>query len=230
MKKADFPTSEGYNAAAWLLRCDVAAIWAVGQVECGPEGAFFETGEPVVLFEPHVFDRLTGGKFRAERVPGIDGEAGVLSRATWKPGTYGPASIQHKRLAAAVALDRPAALKSASWGLFQILGENHERAGYGTIQRFVTAAYRSADDHLRMLVSFIRRDERLVDAIRVHDWTSFARVYNGPRFKEHGYDRRLAEAYEDFLNSPGLRAGSESGVDGRVPTAHREPGPREELR
>lgn len=193
--KPDHPSDEGYRAAAWLLMCDVAAIRAVGRVEAGPQGAFYDTGEPVILFEAHIFDRLTKGRFRDKRAPGVQGEWAIISRPKWAPGTYGPSAIQHKRLAGAALFDREAALKSASWGLFQVLGENHERAGYSTVQRLVTAAYRSADDHLRMLVNFIRRDDRLVDAIRSHDWTTFARIYNGPGYAKNRYDEKMAEAF-----------------------------------
>jgi hypothetical protein len=35
----------------------------------------------------------------------------------------------YPRLAQAIAIDRPAALRSASWGLGQIMGFNHELAG-----------------------------------------------------------------------------------------------------
>lgn len=194
-EKADHPTPEAYTAAAWLLRCEVNAVRAVGLIEAGVQGAFLETGEPVILFERHVFDRRTGGRFRGATVAGAENESWGL--VSWpNPGGYGPTRVQHRRLAAAVALDRDAALESASWGLFQILGENHEQCGYPELQRFITAMYRSVDDHLRAFVQFIRHDARLVDAIRARDWRAFARIYNGPAFESHNYHGRLAEAYE----------------------------------
>jgi hypothetical protein len=193
--KADHPTVEAYAGAAWLLRCEVRAVMAVAIVEAGAEGAFLPTGEPVILFERHHFDRLTYGRFTGATVPGTTTEPWrvIAARTT---GGYGPYSAQHRRLQAAVALDRDAALKSASWGLFQIMGSNHAACGFPELQRFVTAMYRSADDHLRAFVQFIRHDGRLVDAIRARDWSGFARVYNGPKFAKHGYDRKLAAAYD----------------------------------
>jgi len=196
--KADHPSAEDYVCASWLLLCEVAALRAVGEVEAGPAGAFLDTGEPVILFERHHFDRLTKGRFRGAKVP--DAPAGATwSVISWpQGGGYGPTSAQHRRLAAAAQLDREAALSSASWGLFQIMASNHRAAGYSTVQRFVTAAYRSATDHLRMLTMFLRADERLVDAIRDKDWETFAGIYNGPKFAENSYDTRLAAAYRKF--------------------------------
>ena len=184
--KADQPSDEAYAAAAWLLMVEPRALKAIAQVEAGPGGAFLDDGRPVVLFERHVFHRLTQGRFDSDA--DISGE---------KAGGYGPGGAhQHERLAAAALLDRTAALQSASWGLFQIMGRNYQEAGYPVLQRFVNAMYRSVDDHLRALVMFIRHDDRLVDALRARDWTSFARVYNGPFFAASHYDDRMAEAYE----------------------------------
>ena len=199
--KADKPTELGYQSAAWLLMVDTPAMQAVGEVEAGPLGAFNDDGSPVILYEPHIFRRLTKGHFGGSRAPGIDGVAGELSRIEWKPGTYGPNSIQHQRLSAAAELDRDAALKSCSWGLFQILGENHSLAGYRTIQSFVNAMYRSADDHLRAFVTFLHSDEARVDALRSHNWAEFARLYNGAAYKENKYDEKLRAAYERITSA-----------------------------
>lgn len=191
--KSDHPSELAYQSAAWLLRCEVRAIKAVAKVEVGPEGAFIDaTGEPVILYERHVFNRLTAGRHGGYRAPGLPGAYSLLSSS--KPGGYGPVSVQHARLGAAVKLHKEAALKSCSWGLYQIMGENHKQAGYPVLQRFINAMYRGVDDHLRAFVMFIKADYRLVDAIREKDWGTFARIYNGPKHKN--YDVRMARAYE----------------------------------
>jgi hypothetical protein len=187
MAKSSQPTEQAYAAAAWLLMCETQALKAVATVEAGPAGAFLPDGRPIVLFERHLFSRLTHGKFDHDR-PDLSNPVS---------GGYGASGAhQHERLAAAAVLDREAAIKSASWGLFQILGLNHEAAGYPELQRFINAMYRSVDDQLRALVLFIRHDSRLVDAIREKDWVTFARIYNGPQFAINRYDSKLAAAYE----------------------------------
>lgn len=186
--KADQPSIEAYTCAAWMLGCDVAAIRAVAEVESGPQGAFLDSGEPVILYEGHVFHRLTGGRFDA-RYPD-------LSFPKWKPGAYGTVSEQHLKLQRAAVLDRESALKACSWGLFQVLGSNHRAAGYPTVQRMVTAAYRSVDDHLRMFVNFIQSKGELIDALRAHDWPAFAAAYNGNGYRQNKYDEKMAAAYK----------------------------------
>ncbi len=191
--KADFPTDQDFAAAAARLGCEVAAIRAVAEVEAGPEGAFLPSGEPVILFERHVFYRLVvarHGKATAESwrrtAPNV---------CNPKRGGYGPVSRQHARLQVAAKLDREAALRSTSWGLFQILADNCEECGLD-LQEFVNAAYRSVGDHLRLFVSFIEADRRLLTALLSRDWATLARIYNGPAYAEHHYDTRIAAAFE----------------------------------
>lgn len=175
---------EAIAKAAKRLGVDTSSVKAIIAVE-SPKGAFLESGEPPILFERHKFSKHTNGRFDA-KYPDI-------SNPQW--GGYGKASEQHKRLQKAAALDRPAALKSASWGAFQILGENFAQAGFPDIQSFVNAMYESEEAQLDAFVEFIRNDARLLKALRTKAWADFARVYNGPAYRENQYDTKLAKAY-----------------------------------
>lgn len=183
--KEDFPSPAAFSAAAWMLDCEVAAIRAVAEIEASTEGAFLSTGEPTLLFERHLFHRETGGRW-AGKYPDLSNP---------RPGGYGRVSQQHERLRRAAELDRDAALRSASWGLFQILGSNHKAAGHPSLQSFVNAMYSGVDAHLRCFVFFVCSDERLIRALRTLDWTSFARAYNGPGYARHNYHGRIGDAY-----------------------------------
>jgi hypothetical protein len=184
-------TDADFRAAAALLGCDVAAIRAVTDVEA-PRGAFLPTGEPTLLYERHRFSRLTNGRFDGARAPGLPERYSLISWPT--AGGYGPESAQHARLQAAVALDRAAALKSASWGMFQIMGQYHAEAGHPELQDFVNAMYKSAAEHLRAFVSLII-SRRLTDELREHRWADLARRYNGKGYRKNQYDTKLAAAH-----------------------------------
>lgn len=188
---------EDYRRAAEALGCSVAAVVAVTRVE-SPRGPFLPDGRPTLLFERHKFHQHTNGRFSAAH-PDI---------SSAKPGGYGAGGAhQHARMEKAAKLDRAAALKSASWGAFQILGENFAQAGHPSLQSFVNAMYRSAGDQLDCFVNFIRNDWRLLGAIRSLDWATFARVYNGPAYRQNRYDEKMAaeyaaalQVYPDFRN------------------------------
>lgn len=208
--RAQVPSEEALQQAAVHIGCDLAAIRAVSTVEAGTNGAFLtDTGEPVILFEPHLFSRLTNHRFDfspsakvpvtsggdRERYGGENAKWRLVSRPLWTPGSYGPVSVQHRRLRHAATLDRVAALSACSWGLYQVLGMNYERAGHSTLQSFINAAYLSVNAHLSMFVAFILSDSRLVVALRTRDWELFARHYNGPG-QVVAYARKLKVAHE----------------------------------
>lgn len=50
------------------------------------------------------------------------------------------------------------------------------------------------DRHLRAMINFLL-SEGLDDDLRRHDWSGFARGYNGPKYATHGYHTKLARAY-----------------------------------
>lgn len=194
--KLDFPSNEAFRQAALTLQCEEAAIRAVAEVESGPYGAFLQNEEgqpPVILFERHKFDRHTTGKYRGA-VFSTDPKYKRYAIISWPArGGYGPVSVQHAKLQAAVKLDQNGALCSASYGLFQILGENYAQCGYDSVQEMVNDAWRSVDDHLKMFVRFILADRRLLNALRGLDFRTFKRVYNGRA--ENGYEVKMQQAY-----------------------------------
>lgn len=187
-------SDEGWAAAAWMLGVDVPAIRAVADVESAALAFVHgEPLEPIILFERHKFHEYTGGRFAGARAESADDEWAVISSPTY--GGYGPYGVQHQRLQAAVKLDRDAAIRATSWGMFQILGDNWHRTLSPTTQEFINRMYMTADEHLRMFVAFILTDHRLSKAIREHNWPTFARIYNGPAYARNRYDTRIAQAY-----------------------------------
>ena len=172
--------------AADRLNVPVATIKAVAEVEARGRG-FLPSGEPKILFEAHVFHRLTGGIFTA-RHPEI-------SSARWNRALYKGGQAEHGRLAEAVKLNRNRALESASWGMFQVMGFNWKICGYDSLQSFINAMYESEGDHLDAFIGFIRTS-KLDLALRAQNWRSFARGYNGPRYKENQYDLKIKRAFE----------------------------------
>lgn len=177
-------TEADYIDAAAYLGVDVPVIKAVAEVESRGDG-FLPDGQPVILFERHVFHKLTQGKFSKSH-PDISNP---------RAGGYGkPGQHQHDKLARAVELDREAALQSASWGVFQVMGFNWQTLGYARLQDFINAAYRSESDHLDMFVRFIKANG-LTSALKRHDWATFARKYNGPGYAKNQYDTKMQKAW-----------------------------------
>jgi hypothetical protein len=181
-------TEDDYIRASDALECDVAAIKAVCEVEA-PRGGFLPSGEPAILFEAHHFARLTGKRYNDSHPH--------ISSATWNRALYKGGQAEHARLAEASALDRDAALQSASWGKFQIMGFNWYACNYSSLQNFINAMYRSEGDHLDAFVGFVKSN-RLDSALRDHRWADFARGYNGAGYAANQYDTKLAAAWRKY--------------------------------
>ncbi|AEW15867.1 hypothetical protein BCA52141_II1104 [Brucella canis HSK A52141] len=56
-------------------------------------------------------------------------------------------------------------------------------------------ARESVAGQVRLMLHFIEKAQ-LVQALRSHDWSGFARRYNGPAFTRNNYDKRMAEAHQ----------------------------------
>lgn len=159
-------------------------IHAVIDVEARGSG-FDSKGRPAMLFEPHIFYRQLKGKQREEAVR--QGLAYSKWRRNYPKDSY-------PRLAKAMKINETAALKSASWGMGQIMGFNHKAAGFDTVQDMVRAFMDDEDAHLQAMVNFIKAN-RLDDDLRRHDWHGFARGYNGAGYAANRYHEKLAESY-----------------------------------
>jgi len=180
---------DDYREAAALLNCDVAAIKAVAEVESRGAG-FLPDGRPKILFERHKFSKDTGGRYDATH-PGISNRS---------PGGYGAGGThQWDRFDEAAALDETAAIRSCSWGKFQLMGFNFTVCGFASVKDFHTAMLKSEGEHLKAFCNFIAGNN-LAGALRNHQWAKVAEGYNGKDYKINQYDTKLAAAYQKYSN------------------------------
>lgn len=184
-------TEKDFQTAANKLKCEIAAIKAVAEVESKGKG-FYSNGFPVILFERHKFHKYSGGKF--------DKSHPHLSNA--KAGGYGPAGAnQQRKFNEAFALDPNAALLSCSWGKFQIMGFNYEVCGFASVNDFVDAMKESEGAQLLAFVNFVIGNHLAV-YLRRKNWAKFAEGYNGEDYAKNDYDTKMAKAYDKYLKNP----------------------------
>lgn len=177
-------SAEATARAAHKLGTDLATIQAVAAVESSGNG-FLPDGRPKILFERHIFSRLTAHRF--------DQSHPDLSRR--ESGGYEGGAAEYLRLYRALQLEPEAAPQAASWGAFQVMGFNWEACGERSLLGFLLAMHNSADAHLDLFVAFVL-GKGLAPYLRAHNWAAFAERYNGPAYERHDYDGRLAMAYQ----------------------------------
>lgn len=180
-------TQRTLDEAGAIVGIPNAAMWAVIQVESSGAG-YQPDRRPKILFERHKFHRATGGRFDATH-PGISNA---------KAGGYGAGGAhQYDRLAEALALDRKAALASASWGLGQVLGSNFAVAGFTDVEDLVAKMVQSERHQLLGMFNFIESNN-LGRHLKNKDWLRFALGYNGRTAEKHGYPHKLEAAFHTF--------------------------------
>jgi len=178
-------TREDFLTTAAAIECDPAMLKAFAVVESAG-GGFEADGKPKILFEAQWYGTFTGGKYHQSH-PNISSP--VWNRSLHK---YGPA--EYGRLNLAISLDRVAALKSASWGMFQVMGFNHALCGFKDVESFVASMHKSEGEHLKAAIGFLK-SAGLVPALRAKNFAALARGYNGAGYAANQYDKKLESAY-----------------------------------
>ena len=174
---------------AGQLDIDPAVVHAVYLVETAGKSGFLPDGRVRILFEPALFSRFSQGEY--------DESHPHISLPRWSPKyKYGNYTQQWKKFNEAEGLaGLSVAIMSCSWGAPQIIGSNYREAGCSNAREFAEKM-QTKEGQLYCAVNFALSNPALMRAAQNYDWHTLARHYNGPRYKEHNYHGRLAEAYE----------------------------------
>ena len=184
-------TREDIKIAAANLGLDPCTIQAVVSVESAGSG-FLTDGRTKILFEGHIF-------WKELQKRGIDpaplaAQNSNIIYPKWDKSKYKGGAGEWSRLEAAMQINKEAALCSASYGLFQIMGFNYKAAGFSNVQSYVDAQTVGEAEQLNAFCNFMK-SEGLVTFLKNQDWAGFARRYNGPGYAQNQYDVKLSQAY-----------------------------------
>lgn len=225
---------EEWKKTAKDIECEPEVLKAIAQVESGGRNAFWRLNKadganiPAILYERHYFSNATKHKHDKDH-PDISWPTGYrkkdqLGKADTKMSDgrvdaddiYSDYASAYLRLINAYRLDPDAALKSCSWGKFQIMGANHELCGLANVVTFAKTMCTSEAGQIRLLAEFIHnkpqawkdpknkalgKEISLWDAVKTKDWAAIAFNYNGPGYKKYSYDTLLKAAYEKYKKS-----------------------------
>ena len=194
---------QSITAAAARHALAPAVLLAIADVESAgkPFATVAGRREPVIRFEGHYFDRRLRG---AQRV-----RARAAGLASPEPGRVANPRTQVARwtlLERASAIDRKAALESVSWGIGQVMGAHWAWLGYASVEAMVEEARSGVAGQIAIMLRYIER-AGLAAALRRRDWAAFARGYNGPGYRKHGYDRKIARAVARYETVVATSAG-----------------------
>jgi hypothetical protein len=172
-----------------------AIVYAFLTVE-GAGAGFLPDSRPKILFERHHFYK---------NYAAISGEADAQlcmqnypNICNTAPGGYIGGDGEYGRINIAIGICQKAALLSASWGLFQIMGEHYADCGYDDVESFVEAMKASEDNHLKALLALIKSENALAQAVRALDFDKIALYYNGSSYAKNDYNNKLRNAFNSY--------------------------------
>ena len=183
---------------------ELAAVKAVNEIESSGKG-FLMDGKPKILFEGHIFwNQLKERGFNPSLISNPS-NADVLY-PKWSKTHYigGPKEYDRLEKAANLLPDpkvRDAALASASWGSYQIMGFHFKKFGYTSINEFVDQMYIHERNQLEAFGKYITAFG-CITHLKAKNWAKFAHCYNGPLYAKNKYDVKLEAAYRKHLNRP----------------------------
>lgn len=180
-------TDSDFETAARTYDIEASAIFAVSEVESGGRTGFDRKGRPKILFEAKWFHHFTAGRY--------DYSHPHLSQPTWEGARRYYGTGQWRRLVEAFSMAPESALKSASWGKFQIMGFNH--SGFRDVFGFCDAMFHSERKYLMSFLAYCE-DHHLIQCLKKLDWARFAKVYNGAAYRQNQYDVKLQSAYYQY--------------------------------
>ncbi len=176
---------------------EAAALLAVVEVESGGRTHAMVGGraEPLIRFEGHYFHKLLPTAKRHQAI--VAGLAHPVAEKVRNPLRQVDRWAMLQR---ACVIDRPAALSSVSWGVGQVMGAHWRWLGYADVEHLAAEARSGVEGQVRLLARFVEKSGLSVKLIQ-HDWAGFARSYNGPAYKQHGYDRKMQQAYQRIVGA-----------------------------
>jgi hypothetical protein len=189
---------------AQRLGVEPDAVLAVAEVESAGSG-FLADGRPAILFEAQWFHKFTGGRYDASNPD--------ISSPVWNRSLYRGGVAEYDRLNEAMALDAEAAFKSASYGLFQIMGFNYAACGFPNVMAYWDAMKKGENEQIEAFTNFINDNPGLRQALQFKDWASFARLYNGPGAVAQ-YSGRISAAYQMHVRGVVARPQGLLAIDG----------------
>ena len=187
-------TDADYIKVAVELDVEVAALKAIKEVESG--GKAIINGVPTMLFEGHIFwKQLLARKIDPRKY--VKGNENILY-PKWTKAHYTCKNAgEYARLQKAIKINEAAAYESASYGMFQIMGNNYQMCGYRNAKEFYMDMCKSEEKQFYAFVKFIKA-KGIVPYLKAKNWAQVACRYNGTGYKKNNYDVKLASAYNKY--------------------------------
>lgn len=206
--KVGIPMAE-YCESAKETGISIAVIRAVDEVESAGSGFLSRTKRPKILFEGHYFYKILKKEFGLSIAKKAQTMDPTICYTKWTTEHYLGREAEYGRLAKAteichkLSISDGVALRSASWGRYQIMGDNYKLCGYDSVEDMVEDMFEDESLHLAAFIEYIKStflDDELFNLPKNPKYyaAQFASGYNGPLYKRNNYDVKIANSFTKF--------------------------------
>ena len=119
----------------------------------------------------------------------------------WRKDVYLGGIREYQRLRVAIGIHTESALKSASWGVFQLMGFHHQLVGFKTCEDMLVEFQEGEGSHLETIGKFMV-SKGIVRALQAGNWNQAVRLYNGEG-QVAVYAPRLQARFNHWFNQWG---------------------------
>jgi hypothetical protein len=191
-----------YAEAAKNLNIEVELIKAIGEKESRGLG-FKRVGQALILFERHLMreNLLLTKKYSSTQINVWSQK--YPSVVNIDSGDYNPSS--YDKLEIAKTIDVDCAIKSCSWGHFQVLGRYFYYDNLYSSPVEFERAMNACDLHqFNYFIAYLKNTNGMIKALSDKNWERIADLYNGLgwRTKNKTYPSDVKKYYERFKNNP----------------------------
>jgi hypothetical protein len=188
---------DDYKNVSERLSIEVEVMKAIAKQE-SKRNSFWKKGQATILFERHKMWK------HLKKIGKTENELKELKREYPKivnssAGGYGQYSDQYEKLEVAKKINYSCALKSCSWGKFQVMGFNYAVA-FSSPEKMEKAVNMCELQQFKFFVGYIENTNGLLNAMKNKDWESIAEKYNGSSWKtiNPDYANNLKKYYDEL--------------------------------
>jgi RHS repeat-associated protein len=199
---AEFKKKFGYiiNEQANELGVDPNLLAAVILVESGGSG--FVNGNLKIRFENHAFLNATNKYKELFTYEWRSHRFRTSTNSKWKKVHTGKQNDEYVAFEFAASLNKNAAYESISMGLGQIMGYNHNAAGYSSAKEMYEDFGKGHGQQIKGMITFFKnyRNGSTLRALQHGDLKTFVTQYNGTG-QVDAYTKIMMKRMEEYKNA-----------------------------
>jgi hypothetical protein len=194
-------TEVDYDNAANDLGIEKELMKAIGKKETKSK-SFYKAKQAIILFERHkMYSHLKTADYSDEQLSNLQKENSDIIHPK-KSTNYGTTEEQYTKLEIAKSINYDAAIKSCSWGKFQIMGETYDFL-FSSLKELENSMNLCEMQQFQYFISFLQKKSGMLQSLKDKNWEGIASAYNGKNWKNDNptYATDIEKYYNEFINT-----------------------------